>query len=274
MNITYNKINNIKIKPLKVPQIDVTKIKGCKFFESLHPNVLLVARKNSGKTTVLYHILKNCANKLTKVIIFCSTVFKDPSYKLITEMFDKREIKYECFTEIVDGKINNIKKVIDEMNIGNDDKKEEKEDKKSKKLDRLKFLFCDSDSEEEEKVYVPKKIAPKYIFIYDDISEDLRSPEIAFLLKKNRHFGIMNIISTQSYKDITPSAWKQIDYSLLFKNIDDKAIEEIRNKLTLPTPENIFLKLYHDATDENYNFLYVDKNKVKYRKNFCIELNI
>lgn len=260
------KINDVKITALDVPKIDIERIKGKDYFTNITPNLLLLARKNTGKTTVIYHILKNCINKHTKVFIFCSTVYKDPSYDVILKMFVQKEIPFEIFTDVIEGKVNHLDNIVNELKknegtpmtiFGNDIGEEKK----------IKFIMFGGE-EKKPIIRKPKKLTPKYVFLFDDISEDLRSPSIAYLLKKNRHLGVMNIISTQSYKDITPSAWSQIDYSLLFKNLNEKTIEDIRIKLGLDTPELVFDEIYKFAVEGDHNFLYVDKNKLEYRQNF------
>jgi hypothetical protein len=272
--IEFKKINNVKIKPLKIPKINVCDIRGKDYFENLFPNVLLLARKNSGKTTVLYHILKNCTNKKTKVFLFCSTIYKDPSYDVILKMFEKRHIEYEAFTDIQEGKVDHLERIVNKLKE-KDEAPEEKDEDIPKKPD-IKFLMFGGEEDEEKKhrEYVPKKLCPSYIFLFDDISEDLRSPSVAYLMKKNRHLGIMNLISTQSYKDITPPAWRQIDFALLYKNIEPKAIEDIKDKLNLPTPINVFETIYEQAVSGDHSFLYIDKNKVEYRQNFCNKFEI
>jgi len=262
------KINNVKITPLKVPKVDICDIKGRHYFEQLTPNALLLARKNSGKTTVLYHIIKNCANRNTKVYIFCSTIYGDPSYKVIIDFMKRKGIEHFLFTEIEEGKVNHVNDIVDKFR-----KKLEEEGKGEKKKPEKKPKFItfggEDDDDEKEKEYKPRKIAPNYIFLFDDISNQLRNSDIAFLLKMHRHFSIMNLISTQSTFDITPSAWDQIDTVLLWKHISDDKLDIIRKKLAMPTPLNEFEAIYHDAVAGDHNFLYIDKNRVQYRKNFC-----
>lgn len=268
--IKAKRINNVKIMPLEIPRVDPECIKGKEFFEDLTPNVLLVARKNSGKTTVLYHILRNCVNKRTKVFIFCSTVYKDPSYQLIVKMLSKRGVDVELFTDVREGKQNYLDEMVEEFkkmeeggNIFDEKEREKDED--------IKFLMFGG-KQKKIKPKEPKKKTPKYAFIFDDISEDLRSPSIAYLMKKNRHFGIMNIISTQSYKDITPPAWSQIDFALLYPGLDLKTVSNIRTKMGLSVEDDELEQLYTYATEEKYNFLYIDKQKGTFRHNFCEKL--
>lgn len=276
--LKLKKINDVKVKPIDLPKVDICNIKGKDYFENLHPNILILARKNSGKTTILYNILKHCANKHTKVYIFCATMDADPSYKKILEMLDNKKIEHEEFGQIKDGKVNHLDNIVEDINQQLKDEKNEKEstkevEKKPKTLKELMFGF-DQDLKKMRKEAKPKKIAPKYIFVYDDISDDLRNKSLEILLKKNRHYGIMNIISTQSLKDITPVAWRQIDNAILLKNISDADLEDVYNRLNLPTTYETYLSAYDAATAGDYNFFYIDKNKVKYRRNFCEQFDL
>lgn len=275
--IKLRKINDVSVEPLNIPKVEPCNIRGKDLFENLHPNILLLARKNSGKTTVLYKILKKCADKNTKVFIFCSTVYNDPSYGEIVKMFQKKKIQFEAFTDIVEGKgaraINHLTAIVDEFKKAENATETLFKGKGEEEPKEIKFLMFGGE-EKVKKEKKPKKLTPKYIFVFDDMSEDLRDPSVEYLLKKNRHLGIMNIISTQSYKDITPSAWKQIDYALLFKNLDEETLSDIRTRLTLPTKLPEFIEIYKTAIDGNYNFLYIDKGKVEYRQNFCSKIEI
>jgi hypothetical protein len=266
--IKLKKINEVTIKPLKIPRINLCDIKGKDYFENLYPNVLLLARKNSGKTTVLFHILKNCTNRKTKVFIFCSTVYKDASYDEILKMLAKKNVDVEVFTEIQEGKVDHLTEIVNKLKDKPD--KESEEEAKPKKLNYLMF----GGNDKEIKEYIPKKLCPNYIFLFDDISDDLRNPSVAYLMKKNRHLGAMCLISSQSYKDITPSAWRQTDIALLYKHLETKTIEDIKEKLSLPTPISLFEKVYEEAVSGDHSFLYIDKNKVEYRKNFCEKFEI
>lgn len=263
------KINDIEVKPLNIKKVDPETIKGKDYFPTLAPNILLLARKNSGKSTVVHEILKGCVNKRTKVYFFCSTVYKDPSYLEIMKMLDKKNVEYEAFTEIIEDKVNHLENIVNKMKKESDNSIFDDENDKNQVggAPNISFIMFGGKAEN-KKPPKPKKVTPKFVFVFDDISEDLRNPSVAFLLKKNRHFGIMNIISTQSLKDLSPSAFRQIDFALLFKNLDAKSLSEIHAKLVLPTPLQTFYAIYQFATEGNHNFLYIDKAP-SYRQNFC-----
>src|SRR5690349_5256288 len=68
------KINNIKVNPTPIESVDPTKIKGYDLFEEIYVNIYMVAHKKSGKTTVIFKILKACANKDTRLLTFPSSL--------------------------------------------------------------------------------------------------------------------------------------------------------------------------------------------------------
>ena len=65
----------------------------------------------------------------------------------------------------------------------------------------------------------PKFKAPQIIFVFDDLSGELKTPSLIQLLKMNRHFLCKVIISSQYWNDIALEGRKQIDYVLLFKGL-------------------------------------------------------
>ena len=271
------KINDIKIKPLKFSKIELP-IKGADLFDGLgglYSNIFLLAKKRSGKSTVIYNILKNCAGRDTKIYIFCSTVNKDESYKKIMDYLDKKNIYYEAYTAISEDNINNLSEIIDELkanqNEGNETIKEEtkEEPKKNNLLD-----FGDK-VEEEKKERKPRKlkyIAPENIFIFDDLGQLLRDPMVEQLLKTNRHYKSKVILSSQYLNDLKPASRLNLDYLLIWGGQPEEKLKIIHKDIDIATDLNNFLEIYEEATSEKYNFLYIDIRAEKYRKNFNEEI--
>ena len=77
--------------------------------------------------------------------------------------------------------------------------------------------ILDSDSEEEEPKRKSKYQSPEYIFIFDDLSTELKSSTIPRLLKVNRHFLCKTLISSQWWNDLHPMSRKQADYFICFE---------------------------------------------------------
>jgi hypothetical protein len=113
-----------------------------------------------------------------------------------------------------------------------------------------------------------KITAPKYMFIFDDLGEEMRHKSIYKWLLKQRQFLAKTIISTQSINNLMPNSIGQLDYVLVFGGQREDAIEQLRRKLDLPIDETEFLKLYKEATDEKYHFLNIDRREVVLRRDF------
>jgi hypothetical protein len=120
MSIKTTKLNNIKVVPLEVPKFDITNTKGYEYFKNPYSNVFLCARKKSGKTSVIYNIIKHMINKKTKVIIFSSSYNRDPTYIKMIEDLRKNKYKVDAFDHFINDKVS----LLDE--IFNDDVKVEK----------------------------------------------------------------------------------------------------------------------------------------------------
>ena len=85
--------NNIKVVEVEK---DTKPIKGEDWFPTKFPNVFVLAKKNSGKTTVISNMLEHCAGKNTKFIFIVSTIEKDPTWIKITNKWEKKHdvLKY------------------------------------------------------------------------------------------------------------------------------------------------------------------------------------
>jgi len=271
--IKYKQINNSTVSA--IPQIgagtDNRPIKGFNLFPEIYANVFLCSKKKSGKTSVIYKIIKSCASKNTNVICFVSTLHKDASWLSIKKYCDDHNINFTGYTSLVDGKIDKLNELVDDLQnmVPNDD--DDKEDViKTKSL-----LLCDSDSEEDDKPKKKEKYrTPEYIIVFDDLSNELKSKSLVSLLKKNRHFKALVIVSSQYLHDLLPESRKQMDYLLVFKGQSIEKLKVIYTDADLSTPFEEFLKIYEDATKEKYSFLYIDVRDDSYRKCFSHKIII
>ena len=120
-----------------------------------------------------------------------------------------------------------------------------------------------------------RKLAPDYIFIFDDLSTEIRnSVQIASLLKENQHYKSKVIICSQYLNDLCSDSIMNLDYILMFWKIPEKKIDEVHDKLNLDRSLQSFLTLYANATAKQYHFLYVDIKRDLFRKDFSEEYEI
>lgn len=250
--ITTKILNDIKVRPIYGAGHDKKEIMGDEYFTELYSNIFLMAKKKSGKSTTLFSILKSCISKNTKVIIFSSTFFKDDTYIRMAEWLESKNIEYHSYDGLIDEDKSNLLDVA-VKNMGKEESDEEEEIKV-------------------KKVRKKKKLTPDYIIIMDDLSSELRNKAVASLLKKNRHLKSRVIISSQWLNDLEPASIRNLDYVLLFKGMSIEKLETLYKQLDLSIEFDKFRDLYNYATNEIYNFLYIDVVKEKFRKNFNMEI--
>lgn len=110
--------------------------------------------------------------------------------------------------------------------------------------------------------------SPEYLMVFDDLSHELKLPSLVSLLKKNRHYKLKVILSSQYLNDLKPESCRQMDYVLLFKGQSDdklaKVIKDCDIAIDLPTLK----KIYDDATTPEFGFLYIDVRNDQFRRNF------
>jgi hypothetical protein len=261
--IKESKLNCINVKPLVVQQTDTSKIKGADLFPSLYSNLFICSKKKSGKTSLINTILQKCTDKKTIFFIFCATVNVDSTWKLIIEQLEDRGNIVNKYSELVDGKINILNEIVEQLSTPVEP---EKEKEKPKSLIR-----CESPKKKKE--YKPKKISPDIVFVFDDCSDMLRNPAVATLLKKNRHLKANVIISSQSLHDLVPASIKQLDYFICFKSFSREKMDIVHKGLDLSIEPDMLYEYYMYCTSKPYNFLYIDVRQDKYRCNFNKEIN-
>lgn len=260
-------LNKVKVNPLVITNQDTTTIKGAELFPSLYYNLFICSKKRSGKTSLINTIIKKCTDKRTLFFIFCPTVNVDASWKAITQYLENRDNVVQKYTDIMDGKVNILNEIVNELSLGEEDNEEE--DKKEESGKKLKF-----DEPKKKKEYVPKKISPEVCFIFDDASDMLRNPAVATLLKKNRHLKANTIISSQYLHDLQPASIKQLDYFIAFKSFSDDKLSLIHKGLDLSLEYNHLWNIYQHCTNKPYSFLYINVRTEQYRCNFNKKLEI
>ena len=262
--LTKKTINKIKVKPIPiVNKIDTSKIMGGDLFD-LYTGICIIGRTGSGKTSLINEILYQTTNRLTTVILFSSTIFNDQNWIYICDSLDKRGTPSIKHTSLIDESDNS--NILDSyVDLFRAQKKEEQETKNQPKKPK-KYIIDDSD-EKESKMKPPKKIACKYFFVLDDMSDELKNRSLSSLIKKSRHFESKLLVSTQYYCDVEKSARNQFRYWCLYGGISEDKLDQLHSDIGLSIAVSRFKGLYKDATSEQYNFLFFDKILEKFRKN-------
>ena len=271
--IRCQRINNAVVQPVPVEQITADEqkpIRGVELFSEIYCNSFILAKKKSGKSTLMYKIIKETCHPRTKVFAFVSTINKDRIWTSIKKYCESKEIEFNGHTSIIDDDGQNILQNL----ITGLQKEEAVEEEKPKKKVR-KIILCDDDEDEEKPRKKKYKFrVPEYIFILDDLSTELSNPSVTALLKKNRHFKSKVIVSNQYWNDLAKSSRKNLDYMILFGAQPKDKLQEIHKELDLSTTFDEFYRFYKFATEKQYNFLYIDIVNEIYRRNFDIKLNL
>lgn len=282
------KINDEVVNPIKTKNnFDKKNLLSYDIIPLLHPNIFICARKKSGKTCTIFKILQKTANKNTKVIVFAPTHEYDESYTVIKNWLDKKGIENQFYYSTIapESRVNLLEEFL---NLMIEKRKEEKE-KEGQELDEKPIelmtkeeiyeLLEYNDNDDELSVKIkkkkPKKITSDYVIILDDLGEEeLKNNALSNLLKKNRHYKITFIISSQYPNDIKPVSRKNLDLLLLFGGHDAGKLEELYKNIQMPVSFEDFLELYKTATEEKYNFLYSNVPDGEFRKNFNEKFHI
>jgi hypothetical protein len=239
------KINDVEVIPIKGIQQGFGNFRAQELFQHPYCNIGIFSSKNRGKTTLINTIIWKSIDKNTKVHIFCSTIEKDPSWIAITEKLSQKGIDVFTYTSIYP------------------------EDKDDVGLADI-FASKKEDSEDDKEVdHKRRVIAPELLVIFDDMpAEELRSKIVYNILKKNRHYKAQIIISSQYGLDINANSRKQIDYWILLGGLQESMLKNIYNSGGFAVNQEIFLRMYKQATREKFGFLLASSNHEDYRINF------
>jgi hypothetical protein len=250
----------IKIKPIKGVGKTKKNFLGSKLWEHEFPNVAIVARKGSGKSTLIANLLNELDGPNTLITMFAGTHDFDPVYKAVKE-------KHEpiIYDDIGGGA--HIAEMIKGIKDYNEMTEALKQAKKEGRPEVRKFILTENDIPDDDKIRIPQKLT--YVNVFDDLDADeLSTNELYTLCKKNRHWRTINLISSQAIVDVKPRARKNINVYILFAGIDDANLKRVYNDAKLDVSFEEFKRMYDIATDEKFNFLVVDCFNCIYKKNF------
>lgn len=286
MPFEKHKINNLTVKAApKKGGDDPRPIRGAGLFKDPFCNVYLSAKKKSGKTSNLFFILSRIISKRTKLVVFCSTVHKDPTWRFMIDYFESKGIDIETHTSLKEDGVDLLKLMVDtwDKEIEEEDKPKEEPDPKElikqKGTGAMRAILAHNlpQMEGEGTPKKPKKSKyneRKVIFVLDDLSTELKTPSLIGLMKKSRHYKASILLSSQYYLDIKPECRKQIDVFLLYKGQTEQKLEAIYDDADLSIEYDEFKQLYNDATKEPYSFLYVDTRNDEFRENYNKQFKI
>lgn len=203
----------------------------------LHPpfTQLLIAPTKSGKSVLIVNLLLNInfyKDIFDEIYFISPTVFIDPTLRAIAE--DDEIIKIH-----------------------------EDED-----LDKIDIILKDIiEKQKKEKMKSESHDAPHILVVLDDMLSYFKNNT---LLDKapafSRHYNITFIISTQSYVGTPTKLRKNTASYILFKLYNNADLKQYYDEIGSQFKD--FMEHYHEATEDKYNFLYVNQREMKLYHNF------
>lgn len=284
--LQLKRINNYEVEGPPMPRLPDLPAKGSHLCLTCYANIYLCAKRKSGKTWALYNLIKECIGKDTKVIIFCSTIYKDPVWLGIRNWLEEHEIDVTIYTSLYpDGKDVLAELVADLNEEAEEREKEQKELKESgnkkpeDKPDDIETImekirtygmdgYLEMSLQEKKKPKKKKFLEPEYCIVLDDIGNQLKTPSLLALLTWNRHYRSKVIVSSQYLCHLLPESRKMIDVFMIFKGHPEAKLKAIYEDADVNIPFEDFERLYKKSTKHQHSFLYMDTERGEYRKNF------
>lgn len=122
-----------------------------------------------------------------------------------------------------------------------------------------KNLSTDCAEIEDLKLEMNAKRYPRYLVIFDDISNETRSSSIADLLRWSRHAGVSVIICSHDPTNLLPAAFQEMNLICLFPGLKLDNIKRVVTTSAVPLAVNDVWERYKKL--EKYHFLTLDKEK-------------
>jgi len=265
---TRKKVNEYKISvPKQIKKENEWKGSDCLDVRYFVMGIL--GKRRSGKSTLIYSLLKYFASTKTIVIFFCPTFWKDGTYEAIRRYLDSKNIVYTDFQEVAQNGVNNVDILMKQF----EEKEEEQDEDQGKVIEdaRAKKAGCKFKEEIDKPGRNKKVIPPEYIIIFDDISNEIRDKSVVKLCKNSRHYRSKILLSTQSITDLHPHQFAQLDYLAVFKDFNNEQVKQIYDRIQPNLSYEEFQLLYKAITSEKVgrdhnSFMLVDRANQKYRQ--------
>ena len=265
------RINNAVVTPLQLNnQHTPDQIYGYEFCTQPYATWLLCGKSRQGKGTAMYQILKHTIDPLmgTQVIIFSSTVHRDPLWEKTLELLEKKKCTVTCHAHFLLGK-RGRENILTEL-IAAMDEPEEPEKKDAEPPSGI----VRPHPGHKKKVKKPTKVSSKWLIIFDDLpAQDMRNEALSFVMR-NRHYKIKVIMSVQYLNMLMPGVRKQITNAVLFRSFSEEKLHSIYADLDIEIDFDKFCDLYRFATAEPYQFLQYDVHGNRWLKNFNEEISV
>ena len=274
-----------KVKKRRTQVNVIKKVMPYEFFTAS-----LYAKRRSGKTYLIWKLLKALTKKHSEVHIFAPTVNLDKTWGEITNWLDSKGINYTTYTDLNDDDGNDIiSGLLDEWAIPAEPEEEESSEEDEDELEKpwrgfrpnelesfsqynetLKLQKTKKKTKKKKKKKPPPP--PDRWVIIDDNSEHLKRRSIHKLFYNGRHYRAKVLTSCHDIKKQSPDMIANSVYSFLFKRLPEERIKHIKDKLDLDVADSKFTDMYALASKRDYGFLLIDSDRDKYYSSFKSEL--
>ena len=148
--LRVKKINNSIVHPVPIPELskeEMKPIKGADLFSEIYCNTFILAKKKSGKSSVLYKVVKETTDPRTKVYAFVSTLNKDKIWHTIRKYCETKSMEFNGFTSIIDDNtgVNIVQQLVTTL------QNEFPVDPKAKKIKKESIILMNDSEDDEEK---------------------------------------------------------------------------------------------------------------------------
>jgi hypothetical protein len=274
--IRLKKINQHETKPMtSKKKVDTRPILGADLVPILYATILCLARKKLGKTQLNFDFIRHCIAPGSMVHAYVSTLHNDDTWTAIMEYCQENGIAFHGHTSLFDEEGHDqLARLVRVLNEEAEAKRLEEESEAG--TGETKVLMCcdDPGPVNKRKPKLPSHQSPERVFIFDDLSDELKTRSFAKFLKNMRHYKCKVIIGTQDLHDLLPASRKMVDIWALFKGQSVEKLETIHKDADLSVPFETFEQLYRVATKEPYSFLYVNATNQTLRKKFSQQFEL
>lgn len=290
--VVVKKVANYKMKLPPIKKNEDAVVVGYDVQRDPYANNLIIARKKSGKTTLVCNMALATMGNTTSFFVVSNTVNSDPNYAWLKKKVEQRGNKFYGFNGLfTDSKQNVLENLLayfkkmdklhgggasrldaddeagyvdDQGDVSDDEEEEESKTIPSKHNSVFRMLEeseANVDTSEDRMGGKTRYLYPKFIIILDDLPRlQIRNSSVSTLLKQNRHYLCKTFLSSQYPQDLNPECYTNSDTIILFKGLSEKQLLNIKKNIALEdVGDEQFIHIYRNATSEPFTPLIIDR---------------
>jgi hypothetical protein len=277
--------NPARLEPVPEERTDKYPVLGAALIPDLYSSVACIGKVKSGKTTMVYNILKACSGYTdpkvrTKVIAFSGNLHNDPKYDAIKKMLQAKRVPFIGYTSIYQQDEQGHHDLLEEfMELVRKQGEEDREKLAAWESGSMgKFMvgqpigggWQDPPGPDEKRPFLPTidpfltkqgQQYPEYIIVLDDLAKEINKPIVGLFIRSYRHLRVKIVMASQHFVDPSSATRVNLKQWFLWRGLNVHKLKTIYESASPTCSLDRFIKRYKHATSVDHRPLVINVDR-------------